>query len=271
VGTLTVTESTVSGNATGDDGNGGGILNSDTLTLNNSTVSGNVGFFGGGILGEGSSTINNTTVSDNTGLFGGGVFMFGGGGNVTTLKNTIVAGNTLTSMDPDTGPDCFVSGPGSFTSHGFNLIGDLTACTFGPVASDITGMDPLLGPLQNNGGPTETHALLAGSPARDKGDPDNCKRVDGSAVTTDQRGATRPVDGDAVPGAVCDIGAYEAGACPTGFCHPNATCADTSGDFTCTCNPGFTGDGVLLRNHPARPLSPRLLRRLRRVGSRDKP
>jgi hypothetical protein len=97
---------------------------------------------------------------------------------------------------------------GTFVSGGHNLIGvvDGFATGFG-AASDQLGtssdpLDPLLGPLANNGGPTQTHALLAGSPAIDKGD-------NTGAPATDQRGVARPRDGDGNGSLLVDIGAFE--------------------------------------------------------------
>lgn len=99
-----------------------------------------------------------------------------------------------------------------FTSLGHNLVGLDTGC---PVdGSGDQTVDPdtvftaLIGPLQHNGGPTETHALLAGSAAIDAGDP-QCSDPQGVPLTTDQRGSPRPVDGNGDGLPVCDIGAVE--------------------------------------------------------------
>jgi hypothetical protein len=115
--------------------------------------------------------------------------------------------NTATSG----GPDIFgntSSGSGATTSKGFNLIGNnkdanLTAATTDQIGTVSAPIDPLLGPLQENGGPTKTHALLANSKAIDKGD--------SSGSSADQRGFTRPVFNPAIarPGDGSDIGAYE--------------------------------------------------------------
>lgn len=92
------------------------------------------------------------------------------------------------------------------------LVGDNSGCTFNATKGDQVGtaqdpIDPLLGPLQNNGGPTLTQALLDGSPAIDTGTRTECP-------ATDQRGYARPVDGDGDGIAECDIGTYEYGAAP---------------------------------------------------------
>ena len=191
-GTLTLTDSTVSGNTSTGFGHGGGIANFGTLTLTNATVSGNTSrLAGGGIYtGGGTLTLTNATVSGNTaGNFGGGIFTSGA---AARLANTIVAGNTAVSNGPDAN--------GTFTSQGNNLIGNTEGATgFG--ASDLLNRNPLLGPLQNNGGPTDTRALLPGSPAIDAADNGRC-------LFTDQRGVVRR-DGDRNGSVVCDIGAYE--------------------------------------------------------------
>lgn len=187
-GTLTLTNSTVSDNIARDPfgGNGGGILNQTgaTLALTNSTVSGNTATLqGGGIFSNGTLTITNSTFSNNSASNGGGIASFG----TAQLVNTIIANNP-------SGGDCAVN---SLTSLGHNLDSDNSCKLTEP--DDLPGVDPLLGPLQDNGGPTFTHALLAGSPAIDAGD-------DAEAPATDQRGTTRPV------GSASDIGAFEAPA-----------------------------------------------------------
>ena len=102
--------------------------------------------------------------------------------------NSIIAANT-----GPTGPDCL----GNLASEGHNLVQDTSGCTIaGDLTGNITGQAPLLGPLRDNGGPTFTHALLAGSPAIDAGD-------DSAAPATDQRGVARP------QGPQSDIGAFE--------------------------------------------------------------
>ena len=101
------------------------------------------------------------------------------------VRNSIVAGNTAS--------DC--SGP--LTSAGYNLIGSTAGCTYTPGAGDQIGVDPRLATLANNGGPTQTIALLPGSAAIDAGDPAGCLGAGGRPLTTDQRGAPRPQDGDA--------------------------------------------------------------------------
>ncbi|MGB7951982.1 MAG: choice-of-anchor Q domain-containing protein, partial [Candidatus Binatia bacterium] len=235
-GTLTLTNSTVSGNS---GGLGGGIFNADTLTLTNITVSGNSGGFGGGIFNEGTLTLTNSTVSGNSadddggGIYnnfgtvsafnstitdnradadidftgtGGGVF----NGATFNFQNTILAGNFISRLgfpvDILIPSDC----AGTINSNRNNLMSSLDSCTVNGSAPTVAS--PLLGPLQNNGGPTQTHALLAGSPAIDAGSPGGCQDQFGALVVKDQRGFRRTVDGNRDGTARCDIGAVEFGS-----------------------------------------------------------
>lgn len=159
-------------------GDGAGVYNDGgTLALVNTTASGNVATMGGSGLynGAGMSDLVFTTVASNTGASGGGIE--GAGGQVT-LRNTLVAHN-----DP---ANC----SGGLVSNGHNLDSG-TSCGFA-AAGDVTGVDPLIGPLDADG----THPLLDESPVIDAG-------ICIAGVTTDQRGGFRP------QGVTCDIGAYE--------------------------------------------------------------
>lgn len=215
VGTLAVTNSTVSGNSTNGlnlSGGGGGIFNEGAMTLTASTVSGNTTLGRGGAIYnvDQAATLINSTVSGNTALNGGGIFNRfgtvqltnstntdntatdnGGGiwnfGGTMTLANTIVSGNTAATPSDDCA--------GGITSLGYNLASD-ASCAFGG-SGDLNSTDPLLGPLTNNSGPTETHALLSGSPAVDAVPLASC------TVSTDQRSVPRPM------GPACDSGAFE--------------------------------------------------------------
>jgi hypothetical protein len=206
---LTISGSTISGNTapsyynSGDNAEGGGIYNAGTLTLNNSTLSGNSATsfgdvncglaYGGGI--DGSATINNSTLSGN---YARGCLGYGFGGGIygsATLQNTIVA-NTNTPW----GGNC----DGTMTSKGYNLSSDGT-CSFNGTG-DLNNTNPDLGTLRNNGGPTQTQALLTGSPAIDAGNPKGCTDGNGHLLKTDQRGAPRHDKEDT---GGCDMGAYE--------------------------------------------------------------
>jgi len=187
-------------------GNGGGIYNETTMALTNCTLSGNVANgssfdFGGGIDDVGSgTTLWSSTVAGNRAGYGGG-FQVGGG--TPNVGNTIIAGNS-SSGGVGSGPDI----SGGILSSDYNLVQDTSGSTISGVTThNITGQNPSLGPLQDNGGATLTRALLAGSPAIDKG------RSFG--LSTDQRGAPRPFDFASVPNAGggdgSDIGAFELG------------------------------------------------------------
>jgi CSLREA domain-containing protein len=238
-GPLDIESSTISGNTTsGLIGEGGGlaIFGGAKSLIRNSTISGNGATTGGGIY----TTINslsvvNTTISGNASTEGaGGVYSkYGPVGfyNVTIAKNTansdeikpggtgagifneagatfylansIVADNAVlvpTAGKPIRDPDqC----SGSIASLGGNLLSDIDSghCSIGGPYS-VTAVT--LGPLQNNGGPTKTHALLPGSAAIDAGNIAGCVDGDGEPIATDQRGVHRPY------GPYCDVGAFEA-------------------------------------------------------------
>ncbi|MHC5111546.1 MAG: choice-of-anchor Q domain-containing protein, partial [Planctomycetota bacterium] len=229
--TLTLTNSTVSGNAASTVG--GGIenhlcsagLGCDAVTVNllNSTISGNsAGEDGGGIYNalNATLTLTNSTVSGNSaGELGGGIY------NVSfnipmTLSNSIVA-------DSPSGGDC--GGGGDTTDNGFNIVEDGSCIS----ASTSMSGDPNLGSLADNGGPTQTHALLEGSIAIDA-----ITDLGACTLDTDQRGVPRP-QGDA-----CDIGSFEV----EDECGPDSD-GDGVGDACDVCQ-GFDdtldadGDGV---------------------------
>jgi CSLREA domain-containing protein len=187
MGSLTIVESTISGNtALGGANGGGGIYNGYGAQANiiNSTISGNTtGAAGGGIFSYGDLTATNVTISNNGALSGGGLWSY----MVVNLKNTIFANST-------SGENCRRYNDHAINSLGHNLDSG-SSCGFSR-PGDISNVDPKLGPLQNNGGPTFTAALLTGSAAIDTGDSNGCP-------ATDQRGVRRP------QGAECDIGAFE--------------------------------------------------------------
>jgi CSLREA domain-containing protein len=218
-GAVNVTNSTFSFNSSGT-GDGGGINNANNapVTITNSTFSNNSanGGAGGGLVStDGTVILTNSTFSNNSAGSGGGISNLGA--TPVQLRNSIFALNTTTGTGPDV--------KGVFTSNGHNLIGNNSAATITPApgaTGDLIGtnalpINPLLGSLQNNGGPTQTRALLAGSPALDAGDncvfDNTCTPALAASITTDQRGTgfARKVDGpDAGTTDTVDIGAFEA-------------------------------------------------------------
>jgi hypothetical protein len=195
---FTLSNSTVTANVA--DGSGGGIyINTtpaDTASLTNVTIAGNSATAdGGGLVSDAATTtLTNVTVTANTAdSDSGGTAGQGGGVNefsgLLQLKNSIVAGNTDTGGQT---PDC----DGGPTSLGGNVMGNTVGCGFSLTTGDVATTAPKLGALANNGGPTNTVALLKGSPA--------LNRASG-APSTDQRGATRS--------GKADSGAYERVLC----------------------------------------------------------
>jgi uncharacterized repeat protein (TIGR01451 family) len=220
-GALGLTDSTVSTDRvfltlTGLVNNGGGgVYNAGTTTaMLNSTLSANTvtatgsgtNEAGGGALydfGTG-GTIASTTITGNSvvfpgtiaAAFGGGIYEAGASGTMT-LHNSILAANSVAGGVP-LGANCETDGGITISSLGHNIE---SANTCGLSASgDQVNTNPLVGPLQDNGGPAFTEALLPGSPAINRGDSTGCP-------ATDERGVSRPQPA----GGVCDIGAYEVG------------------------------------------------------------
>jgi hypothetical protein len=218
-GTATIIDSTISGNYADDAG--GGIANGGTLTLTNSTVSGNSAIEGGGgILNPGTATVTNCTITGNSTT----VYEPGGGisnGSTLDLYDTIVSGNVRYDDTGGTTPDDVA---GTLNSLGHNLIGN-TSGGSGFASTDLLNVDPMLGPLQDNGGPTYTQALLPGSPAINAGD-------NTAAPPFDQRGEGYP----RVVGGTIDIGAFEVQAssavvADAGFEAPSAGPAGSYGSY----------------------------------------
>lgn len=178
-GIMTVSSCTVSGNEAAQDG--GGITNINVLQLVNSTISGNSANAGGGIWNNGVMTMTNGTLSGNAASAGEAI---GNAGAAMMVLNSVVDG------------DC--SGP-SISSDGYNLESPGDSCGFDDPtdATGVSASELQLGPLEDNGGPTETHALGASSVAVDAIPTPMC------VVDDDQRGITRPQGGG------CDIGAVE--------------------------------------------------------------
>ena len=191
---LTIINTTISGNAAkrngGIGGTGGGIwVAAGTAIISNSTIAKNMAGGGAAIENAGTLIISNTTIARNTSTSGS---ISDYPVATATLQNTIISNNA--------GGNC----SGTMTSNGYNLSSD-GSCNFnGP--GDLNNIDPKLGPLQNNGGPTKTMALRFASPAIDAGNPNGCRDNLGILIKTDQRGMPRHDKEDT---GGCDIGAYE--------------------------------------------------------------
>lgn len=212
-GALTLVRCTVSGNTSPFGGGGIACLGAaSVLTMENSTVTGNTALFAGGVwCDQTTSSLLHCTVVRNTATSGTGGMVAGNGSTIFT--NTILAQNTGTA-DPDLG------GSGSvLTLNGNSIIGQNTGLYTASLPAgtpnangDFIGtaaapVNPRLAPLANYGGPTPLLALLPGSPALDAG-------AAFVSPVTDQRGLYRSRDGNAVAGALPDIGAYEAQSLP---------------------------------------------------------
>lgn len=211
----TITNCAVIGNRAGV--NGGGIWSRDfsdstaATTITNCTISGNsvanvLEGHGGGVDNfEGSMVIVGSTITNNIAMTGGGVTSHAEWSALTMVQSSIIADNVNGDVVALSGPTT------TFQSNGYNLIGTGNSVGEFFKPSDQTGIiNPLLGPLGNNGGPTLTHRLLAGSPAIDAGDPAAIPGV-GSLPEFDQRGVpfVRVFDSDGADGARIDIGAFE--------------------------------------------------------------
>jgi len=206
-GNTHIRDSTISGNAA-TPYSGGGIYNADTLWIVNGTISGNAADTdGGGIYSRyrtylySSSIIGNDADHDRdeTGGNGGGFFADGMLGSENLIINVLFAANTL--LDAPIYNDC----AGTIDAVGFNVFGDPTGCTINGPWGGVTPAS--IGPLQDNGGPTWTHALLNGSEAIDNAFASSgCVDDEGEDMPTDQRGAAR------VTGTRCDIGSFEYGS-----------------------------------------------------------
>jgi len=219
LGTTAIINSVVIGNTTSGNGaQGGGISSFGNLTITNSTISGNgtsgLSAEGGGIFAQRNVTIRNSTVTSNstvgTQAPGGGIaIQTGSGTRILTLDNSILAANQAGGE----GPDVIAVPSGLMTiSASYSIFGDTNGLTAAQLASinsgigNLLNVNPLLGPLQNNGGPTPTHALLPGSPAINAGNPAAIAGANG-VPSNDQRGIGFP----RVSNGRIDIGAFEVG------------------------------------------------------------
>jgi hypothetical protein len=229
VGPVTINQSTISGNSVSAPGcfpngfhsciggfaYGGGIApENGAIMIINSTIAGNATIchfggeeckaYGGGIWVEDSSaallTISSSTFSGNSAVCNSKNCIAGAGGITSEILVPAVMQNSIVANNSGGRANC----DATITSNGYNLSSDKTCNFNGP--GDLNNTDPMLGPLQNNGGPTQTQALLTGSPAIDAGNPSGCTDGNGHLLKTDQRGMPRPDKEDT---GGCDMGAYE--------------------------------------------------------------
>lgn len=210
-GTLTVARCAIEGSAAG--GPGGGVRNDNDIFILDSTLTGNMtSDHGGGMDDHGTSFLENVTVSGNTvngGGAGGGLYNLGGTA-MTVRSSTIVgnssgAGTALHNGGNTTVANVLLVGScdgGVATSSGGSLESPGDSCGLDAPSDQVDVADPALGPLADNGGGTDTHALLAPGPAIDAGETTLCPDFD-------QRGEARPFDGDHDGTADCDVGAFE--------------------------------------------------------------
>jgi hypothetical protein len=250
--TVTLNRCTISGNS---GASGGGISNEGfqaghtaTLVIANSTIAGNSSSRGGGIVsastsgGTGTMTLTNSTIAGNSAVGGGS------GGGIVNNGTASIGGCLIARNSAIIGPNV----EGNFTSQGFNLVGDASGSNGFNRTGDQTGtsaapidpgleLDAMNKPLlKDNGGPTQTIALLAGSPALDKG------RISGRF--SDQRGVSRPMDDPDVAnftnGDGTDIGAFEAITCGTGSTVVSNTDDSGEGSLRCALASAFTGSTI---------------------------
>jgi CSLREA domain-containing protein len=216
--------------------NRGALEDDGPLSLVNSTIAGNTegtpsgggGTSGAGVIVYGTTAqISNSTIVNNQALGTGAT-----GGNLqadgthVTLRDSIIAGGVGTAG----GGNCAIESGATITSAGYNLEdGAASQCGLSAASHDVIGHSPLLGNVQSNGGETWTAAPGPGSLAINGGNPAGCMDGTGAAITTDQRGFTRP------QGAVCDIGAVELRT-PTLSGAPTVSGTVAVGQ-TLTCNP----------------------------------
>ncbi len=206
---LYIYNSTISSNAV--TGVGGGVYTNGKGYFINSTISGNyANGSGGGIWNSGQAWFYNASIIGNDashdrnppGGSGGGVYNYNGAGSRLVAVNSLIADNTI--LDSPTADDC----NGVLEVYGWNLLADYAGCSFSGNGAAGRGLvsTNTIGPLADNGGPTLTHALLAGSEAIDTTTAQGCIDDTLALLATDQRGFVR------IAGAKCDVGAYEFGA-----------------------------------------------------------
>jgi adhesin/invasin len=266
---VTIDTSTFTGNQATGAGNGGGAISgsggaSGAITVDRSTFTANTGAKGGAFQNLNALTVRNSTLTGNGAGAGGGIYTtsaFTGGAHTVTLQNDTISDNTISTTgggiynDPASPATVTIAnsivsdlsgsacGGDPVTDGGYNLQANETSCGF---ADHNVSSDPLLGSLANNGGPTQTRALGAGSPAIGAGSGTVCQSA--GIGNRDQRGHKRYAD---LRGS-CDIGAYDTGAGPPSAAttlidrSPKAIAADGSSTATITVR-ARDASGVRLR------------------------
>jgi hypothetical protein len=241
-GVVSISGSLFEFNTTHD--NGSALYNLGSATIVNSTFAFNQAGLSTLTNAGGTLEINNATIANNVSNGRPGSGLAAGKKSSTTVQNSILASNFAQGgTKPNDNSQC----DGPITSGGHNIVGFLGSCNWAAAASDQLGTDvapinPLLGPLQNNGGATLTMLPLPGSPAIDAGDPAAPGSGGSACAPTDQRGSARPAFGQAAP--TCDIGAAEVGATPPP--QPTAPSLSASADSPSTLGQAttFTANGL---------------------------
>jgi CSLREA domain-containing protein len=214
-GGITLVDSTIFANVSGDVGGGVHLTASGALSIQGTTIAQNRAVGGGGLVASGTTfTITNSTISGNVaeGVAGGGGLSAAGAGtirNVTFVDNDAPTASAILNAGTLTVVSAIIAGNaanhcgGAAVTSGGNNLDSNGSCAFA-APGDQNNVDPQLGPLADNGGPTLTHmpADVVGSPVVDHGAAADCP-------ATDQRGETRPKDADGDGTSVCDIGAVE--------------------------------------------------------------
>jgi hypothetical protein len=242
-GTLTIINSTISNNLVKSavpmsgfhaNASGGGVGTSANapLKISNSTITGNSAVqvsggdvaTGGGLTTTSPITLTNVTLDGNNASTSGGNLNALGSGVTVTVRNSIVGAGTAPS-----GSNCTVALGAAIGPESYNLEDDSgVQCQFND-STDQRGANPQLGSLQNNGGPTDTMALPANSPAVDHGNPGGCTDPNGTSISSDQRGHVR--------GSPCDLGAFEAPSAPVNS-SPPAIAGTAAVGGSLSCSPG---------------------------------
>lgn len=212
---LTIRRSTISGNEAADDGGGIeiGYMYSDSIIENSTIANNTAGYYGGGIYTYYAAVVlKETTVSGNSAPVGAGFYAYGE--SRQTIHDSIVANNGTEDLADD--------GSAAFDLT-YSLVENVGTANIDDIAGNILGVDPQLGPLQNNGGPTETMRPAAASPAVNAGDP-----AFAAPPATDQRGFSR------VSGGRIDMGAVELNAGTIQFALPVSNVNENAGPAVIT-------------------------------------